>query len=182
MAPETPTKRDRWEVIIKEYQEAIEADPELTKIDFAKSKDVSIHQFRYWYSTIVKNKVGSHFGNFPYTITKYPTSLIKTFDDIRDQLILGIAKDELPEMVNRILSTPECLSCGSKKLSLTSPGRVIYRCEDCNYIHFLPIRKAGLSAIGSRAHMGSGTIIYLAVEVLKAIMKGEDNDGTREAS
>ena len=141
-------KRDKWEIIIKEYQEAISADPSLTKIAFAKSKDVSIHQFRYWYSTIAQNKVGSHFGTFPYTITKYPTKLIETFDDIRDQLILGIAKDDLPEAVNRILSTPECLSCGSKKLSLTSPGRVIYKCEDCGYIHFLPIRKAGLSAIG----------------------------------
>jgi hypothetical protein len=182
VAPEAPSKRDKWEIIIKQYQEALAADPELTKIAFSQSKDVSVHKFRYWYSTIVKGKAGSHFGKFPYTITKYPKALVESFDKIRDDIILGIAKGDLPVIVNKVLSTTTCLNCDSKKLELTSSGRVIYKCEDCDYVHFLPLRKAGLSAIGSRAHMGSGTIVYMAVEVLKAVMEEGKNVGEQPDS
>ena len=176
MAPEVESKRDKWEIIIKGYQEALAADSDLTKIAFSQQRNISVHKFRYWYSVIVNGKAGSHFGKFPYTITKYPKALVQAFDQIRDDIILGIAKGDLPEAVNKVLSTTTCLSCDSKKLELTSSGRVIYKCEDCEYVHFLPLRKAGLSAIGSRAHMGSGTIIYLAIEVLKAVIVGSEDE------
>ena len=161
-------KRDYWEGIIKELE-----DSGQNKVQFAEERGVKVHSLRYWHGKIRKNRRSSHFGTFKYTVTKYPETLMRAVERIKDDIILGIAKGDLPPEINRILSTTECLNCDSKTLDNTSPGKITYICPSCSYIHFLPLRKnAKLEALGSRNNISSGVIFYLALEAVKGVLTG----------
>ena len=121
---------------------------------------------------------------------------MKSLDEVKENLLVHVARNNIPENVKKILSTSSCRNCESETLQNTSPGKVTYQCPTCEYIHFLPLRKIVMQGddsteesfaditinteaaqqLNSSAYLGTGTLMYLAIEVLKDSIKGDEDE------